>query len=110
MKNKRIGPDTIMNLISGISIISWIVLGVVFIIIAVGTPSGGAAAAIRSGGKGTGWTRNAIYALFIFLIILSISGILFNMTRLKRKTDKMRLTPIFSGILSIIGIIVMSMK
>ncbi|MCL1864863.1 MAG: hypothetical protein FWF73_03530 [Spirochaetes bacterium] len=106
MKNRRIGPDTIMNIISGISIISWIILAVIFIIISVSNPS-----SIRTVGKsGSGWTTNAIYALFVFLIILSISGILFNMTRLKRKTDKMRLTPIFSGVLSVIGLIVMSMN
>jgi uncharacterized membrane protein HdeD (DUF308 family) len=110
MKNRRIGPDTIMNLISGISIVSWVVLGVVFIIIAVSNPSGGAAAAIRSGVKGGGLARNAIYLLLVFLILLSISGIFFNMTRLKRKTDKMRLTPIFSGIFSIIALIFMSIK
>ena len=109
MKNRRLGPDTIMNIISGISILSWVVLGVTFIIIAVTNPSSSTMSAIRSA-KGGNWTTNAIYALFVFLIILSITGILFNITRLKRKTDKMRITPIISGILSIFGLIIMSMK
>ena len=110
MKNRRIGPDTIMNIISGISILSWVILVVIFIMIAVTNPGSQVTAAIRAGGKAGGWGKTAIYALFVFLIILSISGIVFNMTRMKRKTDKIRLTPIFSGILAIVALIVMSMK
>ncbi|MCL2154923.1 MAG: hypothetical protein FWH53_04580 [Leptospirales bacterium] len=106
MKNRRIGPDTIMNIISGISILSWVIVGVAFIIIAMNNPSG-----IRASGQsGSSWMTTTIYALFVFLIILSISGILFNITRLKRKTDKMRITPIISGILAIFGLIIMSIK
>ncbi|HNX23898.1 MAG TPA: hypothetical protein PKG60_07590 [Spirochaetota bacterium] len=111
MKEKRIGPDTIMNIISGISIISWIILVAIFIMVAMSNPTSSGMAASRPGLKGAGpWTTNAIYALLVFLVILSISGILFNMVRLKRKSDKMRLTPIFSGILSIAGLIFMNIK
>ena len=106
MKNRRIGPDTIMNIISGISILSWIILVVIFIMIAVTNPGSNR----LGGGIAGGWGKTAIYALFVFLIILSISGIVFNTTRMKRKTDKLRLTPIFSGILAVIALIVMSMK
>lgn len=109
MKNRRMGPDTIMNIITGISVISWIIIGVIFIIVAVGNPTSSGMG--RPSLKGAGaWTGNAIYGLLVFLIILSISGIFFNMTRMKRKTDKMRLTPIFSGILAIAGIIFLSIK
>jgi len=109
-KNKRIGPDAIMNIIGWISIMSWIVLGVIFIIISLSNPSSSSMSAIRGGKIGGNWATSAIYALFVFLIVLSIAGIVFNLTRLKRKTDKIRLTPIISGILSIIGLIVLNMK
>ncbi len=111
MKEKRIGPDTVMNIISGISVISWIILGIIFIVLAIGNPTSAGLSASRPGLRGAGqWTTTVIYALLVFLIVLSISGILFNMLRLKRKSDKMRLTPIFSGILSIIGLIIISLK
>ena len=109
-KNKRVGPDTIMNLISGISILSWVVLGVIFIILLVGNPTSSAYSAVRVGKAGGTWISSAIYALLVFLILLSITGVVFNLTRLKRKSDKIRLTPIISGILSIIGLIFLSMK
>jgi len=111
MKNRRLGPDTIMNLISGISIVSWVILGVIFIMLALKNPTSSGMAAARGGLKGGGqWTGDAIYALLIFLVILSVSGILFNTLRMKRKSDKLRLTPVFSGILSIVALVLMSMK
>ena len=111
VKNRRIGPDTIMNLISWISILSWVIIGVLFIILAVTNPSGSSTmSAIRGGKVGGNWSTSAIYLLLVFLILLSVAGIFFNMTRLKRKTDKLRLTMVFSGILSIIGLIIMSVK
>lgn len=111
MKEKRVGPDTIMNIISGICIFSWIVLGAIFIILAVGNPTSSGMSASRPGLKGAGpWTTNAIYGLLVFLVILSISGVLFNMLRMKRKTDKIRLTPIFSGVLSVAGLLLMNLK
>jgi hypothetical protein len=109
MKDKRTGPDTVMNVISGISIVSWIILGIIFIMLALGNPTSSGMAASRPGIKGAGqWTLTVIYVLLVFLIILSVSGVLFNMLRMKRKTDKIRLTPIFSGILSIIALIFMN--
>ncbi len=109
MKNRRLGPDTIMNIISGISIVSWIIIGATFIMVAISNPTSSGMSASRPGLKGAGaWASGAIYALLVFLLILSISGFLFNMLRMKRKSDKMRLTPIFSGILSAIALILMS--
>lgn len=109
MKEKRIGPDMIMNIISGISVLSWIILAIIFIFLAISNPTSAGLSASRPGLKSAGqWTTTAIYGLLVFLIILSVSGILFNMLRLKRKSDKMRLTPIISGILSIIGLIIMN--
>jgi len=100
-----------MNIISGISIISWVILGAIFVMLAIGKPTSAGMAAARVGLKGAGqWTNNAIYGLLVFLIILSVSGILFNLFRMKRKSDKLRLTPIFSGILSVLGLILINMK
>lgn len=111
MKEKRMGPDTVMNIISVISVVSWVILGVIFIVLAIGNPTSSGMAASRPGLKGAGnWTITIIYGLLVFLVFLSVSGILFNAIRLKRKSDKMRLTPVFSGILSIIGLILMNLK
>jgi len=111
MKNRRIGPDTILNIITGISIISWIILAVIFLILAMSNPTSPGLSAARAGLKSAGqWTTSAIYALLIFLVILSVSEIVFNMMRMKRKSDKMRLTPFISGILSVLGLIILNFK
>lgn len=111
MKNRRIGPDTVLNIITGISIVTWVVLGVVFIILAISKPTSSGMAASRPGlSSGVQLGTTAIYGLLVFLLILSVAEIIFNMTRMKRKSDKMRLTPIFSGILSIAGLIFMNIK
>ncbi len=106
MKNRRIGPDTIMNIITGISLLSWIILCTIFIIFAVGNHD--ASGVDRFSLKGAG--GYVIYGLFIFLVFLSVSGVFFNLTRMKRKTDKIRLTPIFSGILAIAGLIFLNIR
>jgi len=111
MKEKRIGPDTVMNMISGISVVSWITLCVIFLIIAVANPTSSALSASRPGLKGAGqWTTTVIYVLLIFLVFLSVSGVLFNVTRLKRKSDKLRISIIISGVFSVIGLVIMSIK
>ena len=110
MKNRRRGPDFVIKVINWISGISWGVLAIIFAIIVMTNPTSKGMSVSRPSLKGTSaaWMSNAIYGLFVFLIILSVSGIIFNMTRMKRKTDKMKLTFFFSGILAIIGLIVIS--
>lgn len=109
MKNRRMRPDTVMNLLSGISIISWMILCAVFIIFGLADPASSILPAGRPGMKSpTAWMSSAVYSLLFLLIVLSISGILFNMLRLKRKSDKIRLTPVFSGVFAIAGLIVLN--
>ncbi len=106
MKDKRIGPDTIMKIISGISIVLWIIIAAVIILFAISNPTQPGMAAGRPGLKGAGqWATNLIYGLLVIQIFLSISGIVFNVTRLKRKTDRIKLTPVISAILGITGIL-----
>ncbi|HPS56864.1 MAG TPA: hypothetical protein PK514_02060 [Spirochaetota bacterium] len=109
MKNdQRRGPDFILNLISGISTILWIIFAVVFILLAVANPTHSGTAlsrpGLRSGGQ---WIYSIIYILLIVQTLLSISGIVFNLTRMKRKTDHVRITLILLTFLGIAGIIMM---
>jgi hypothetical protein len=106
MKNKRIGPDKILNIVSGISIALWVIIAAVVILFAISNPTQPGMAAGRPGLKGAGpWATNLIYGLLVVQIFLSVSGIIFNVTRLKRKTDRIKLTPVISAILGITGIL-----
>jgi hypothetical protein len=107
MKEKRMGPDVILKIISGIIIASWLILAVIFILLALGNPTSPGFQLSRPGVKGIGtWTSGLIYTLLIFLFLLSVSAIFFNIFRLKRKTDHMKLTPIFSAILAMGGLLI----
>lgn len=112
MKNRRRGPDFVIKLINWISGISWGILATVFLFLILSNPTSKGMSVSRPSLKGTStaWMSNVIYALLIFLILLSISGIIFNMARMKRKTDKMKLTFFFSGILAIFGLIIISIS
>ncbi len=106
MKNNRVGPDTVLNIVSGISIALWVIIAVVVILFAISNPTQPGMAAGRPGLKGAGqWATNLIYGLLVVQIFLGISGIIFNVTRLKRKTDRIKLTPVISLILGITGIL-----
>lgn len=106
MKEQRRGPDFVLNLISGISTILWIIFAIVFILLAIANPTHTGTAVSRPGLKGAGqWTKNIIYILLILQTLLSISGIIFNLTRMKRKTDRIRISLVIMTILGIMGII-----
>ena len=108
MKDKRMGPDTIMNIISGIAVILWVIIITVIILFAIANPTNAGMSASRAGLKSSGqWVRSAIFGLLVIQVLLSISGIIFNMMRLKRKTDHMRLSVVISAILGIGCIILM---
>jgi hypothetical protein len=112
MKNRRKGPDFIINLIKWISIAIWIIIGIVVILLMVANPT--------SPDLQRGWValpttslkavNSAIFSLFVIQLIMSVAGLLFNFTRLKRKTDKLRISLVLSGLFAILGIVIMSVK
>ena len=111
MKNQRRGPDFIIKVIGWISTFSWIILITIVGILMVLNPAlrGVTLTYIPARQITPGW-MSFLYFMFVLLIIINISGIVFNMVRLKRKTDRIRITFFISIIASIIGIIMLSVK
>ncbi len=106
MKNRRFGSNAIMNAVIRISILAWVVLCVIIVKFVMRYSASSGIAYIISELKGAGqMTDYIIYRLLVLIIILSVSGILFNMFRMKRRSDKIRLFPIVSTILAVAGII-----
>jgi len=111
MKEKRTGPDTILNIISVISITLWVIVGIVIVLFAMANPTNAGMAAGRPGLKIPGiWVKDLMYGLLIVQILLSISGITFNLMRMKRKTDHVRLTHVLTAIFGIIGVYLLTVK
>lgn len=111
MKERRVGPDTIMRIIEWIAIIIWVIFLFVFILLILLSPTNAGMQASRPGLRSSGqWVITTIYLLLIIQLILGISGVVFNLTRLKRKTDKLRLTLVISIIASLAGLVVISLN
>ena len=112
MKNRRRGPDFVISVINWISVVIWIIIAVVVVMLIIMKPTSSGMQLSRPALQSAS-SKAFSGAIFIFLVIqliLSIAGIIFNTTRLKRKTDTIRLTLIFSGIFAVIGLILMSIR
>ncbi len=107
MKNRRKGPDFVINVVKWISIIIWVIIAIIFLLIVVMKPtsSGTQMSRVVHGSSSKGMT-NTIFVLLVIQLIMSVAGIIFNVTRLKRKSDTIRLTLVFSGIISVAGLAV----
>lgn len=112
MKNRRKGPDFIINMIKWISIVIWLIIGIVVILLMVSNPTSSGMQASRPTLQTTSSKAisSAMFSLLVIQLIMSVSGLVFNFTRLKRKTDRLRISLVLSGLFAIIGIVIMSVK
>jgi hypothetical protein len=111
MKNKRLGPDFIIKVIERITLISWLIFFTVLGIMINVNPALRGMALVRMPSRqiSEGWLA-LLYLMLIILIIINVSGIIFNARRLKRKSDHMRLTFFISGILAVVMLAIISVK
>jgi hypothetical protein len=99
IKNRRRGPDAIVKAISFLSGLSWLVILGIFITFSMAKPG------IKTGAAmDTSVLRYAFY-LMILQALLCGFGLAVNTSRLKRRSDKLNLSLIIFGVLSILGII-----
>lgn len=110
MKNRRFGSDLILKVITSIIIISWAALFAV-VISAAGIPLASGITGYLQKLKGLVSPEiNKISGLIMFIAVISVSGILINLFRLKRRSDKMRLSIVLSGIISAALLILINIK
>jgi len=107
MKNRRFGSGVMIKLFIGILIVSWAVLLVVILTTARNPVYGTFLQRLKTAGH---VTMIKIYGILIFTAFISFSGIIINLFRMKRRSDKLRFTFIFSCILSVAGLVLMNMK
>lgn len=112
MKNRRKGPDFVINVINWISVVLWIIIAVVIVLLMFMKPTSAGMQMSRPVLQSTSSKAmsSSIFTLLVIQLIMSIAGLVFNFTRLKRKTDRLRISLVLSGLFAIIGIIIMSVK
>jgi len=112
IKNRRKGPDQISKTISLIIAISWILIFVLFIIIAMAKPSANMSVVsfMSSSTQSVGqWNVSLISIIFPVLLIqlaLCLIGLILSSRRMKRKRDRYSRSLIFFTVTSAVGLVV----
>jgi hypothetical protein len=107
MKNKRKGPDKVVQAVNAISIISWLIIFAVIVAFFMAKPK---MEGFRKGMQVVtgGWDQSALEILqylLIFQVLICGIGLSFNAMRIRRKSDKLSRSLIFFAIVSLLGII-----
>ncbi len=108
MQNRRRGPDFVIKVMNYISGTAWVMIFAIFVFVSMAKPK------FQGFKRGMGaihgsWDTDllsVVFGLLIFLVLMSVIGIAFNITRMKRKTDNIRASLVISGIVASIGIII----
>lgn len=109
MQNKRRGPDFVIKVINTLSGVSWVIIFLVIIFISIAKPK------FQGFSRGMGtiqgtWDASLlgiVAVLLVLLIALSVVGIIFNFLRMKRKTDRIRVTLVLSGVFALMGLLIL---
>ena len=108
-QDRRRKADWVVNAASVLSIVSWLFALVVWGILEFASPERETVFTQSWDiGVRTWWDGNLLPLAFVLLVmsfITCIVAFLFNMTRMRRKTDKYRMSIIIIGIITFIGII-----
>ncbi len=101
-ENRRRGPDSMVKAINIFAVITWILVFAVFFLITYGKPR----MTMRFFGSSSDKALLGYASVLLFIVfIVCFIGILINMSRHKRKSDKFSKSLIFFGIASLFGII-----
>jgi len=107
IQNRRRGPDTMVRMITICSIVSWLVIVIAFFIYQMTHPSGTSYNSIRQ--SLVDFSAGVIIAkVLLFLnFLLCVWGMVMNMMRNKRKSDRFRISLVVSAVVSLGGFILM---
>jgi len=107
--DRRRQADWVVQAATILSVVAWIVAITVLFIIHVAAPERVDFFTHVFGGQVvTTWNAQLLWVAFILLIaslICCIAAFLFNMLRMRRKTDKYRKSVIFMGVVTLLGIV-----
>jgi hypothetical protein len=108
-ENRRKGPDTIIKVITLLSLCTWLALILVFVLQSFSPEGGGTLYAIKHG-RGTNQSIPTLIRIVLFInLAVSLGALILDKTRTKRKSDHIHLSLIVSSALCIIALTLMYM-
>ena len=102
-KLRRRGADSVVRAINVMEIISWVVFLVAFMMVSISGSGGGRSyGAVRPGGSSL-----STWAIVLMAVqfILSLTGLVVQSSRMKRKSDRYSKSLIIFALLSIVGMV-----
>jgi uncharacterized membrane protein YsdA (DUF1294 family) len=106
-KKRRRGPDLMVKMIHTVNIVSWLILGIAFIIFQMSYSSKGSYQTVRTSmitlESGVIFGKVLLFVNFLICIV----GMAINVMRHKRKTDNFRISLIVSALISLLGFILL---
>ena len=121
-RNRRRQADWVVNAAAVLSVLAWVVAFLVLLILDIASDSvqmqglqtwlaGGTAA---GGTARTGWNivllRQVGLILLVVSFLCSVAAFIFNMMRMRRKTDKYRKSVIIMGLITLVSIVFYVMR
>ena len=111
---RRRQADWVVNAAAALSFISWLVAFSVVLLLDVASPErANFFSNVFEGTVRAAWNPTLLPVAFILLILAvcsCIAAFIFNMLRMRRKTDKYRKSIIIIGVLTIIGFIAFTVR
>jgi hypothetical protein len=106
-KNRRRGPDTMTRMITFFSIASWVLIFLSLLIYQLVHPLGNTYSAVRL--TLTDFSAGLVLSkvLLALNVLLCIWGMVMNMMRNKRKSDRFRISLLASAVVSLGGLVLM---
>ncbi|HOD13575.1 MAG TPA: hypothetical protein PK307_13555 [Spirochaetota bacterium] len=107
IRNRRRGPDTMVRMITLFSIGSWLLIFIALLVYQLVHPLTGSYSSVRM--NLTGFSAGIILARVLLAanVLLCVWGMVMNIMRNKRKSDRFRVSLLISAVISLAGLILM---
>ncbi|MCL2456048.1 MAG: hypothetical protein FWD19_00690 [Defluviitaleaceae bacterium] len=110
---RRKQADWVIKLASVLSLISWLTAFVVWVLLDIAAPDRMNAQIGAFGPGSSSWNETLLpitFFLLIFAFCSCVAAFIFNMMRMRRKTDKYRKSIIIIGVMTLVGLVAFTLQ
>ena len=113
-QERRKKADWVINMATALSVVSWFVAFGVWLLLDMAAPEREDFFSRVFGGTVRGYWDTSLLPIAFILLVISfltcVGAFIFNMMRMRRKTDKYRKSIIIVGIITIVGIVMFLLR